>query len=457
MGGRPRARLCLACLWLLVWMITACSVPGGRNEPPPEVSGSGPFRSIPGMMTAFRMRENGCDMEPARQHAAEIMSFMLRIVVGQDGRPETRRDWATRGLDFPLNLDAMSREMSAMGGGNILRIMVFDPNILDLSQTLYYYDDRLGFSKGRFNVYPATEFLAIRLLLIKKIARGEKINLRALLERRRLLFDKGIRVGEKDLRATGLRGEEIELIRDMLGRAPYLFDYLGCPFLVKGLYEAGVLSVDETVTQKLAEANYRHFPCRAERGPDKRETVRIAILPSLTKEFLFGTSGAAFSPTGFVASGYLQETVKLLKQQIIEGAAAWIERKALEEGVETPGDPVLAPKWSEIVKSRVSFCVQDERPLVITPGNAAEVIEDVCPEADFTVILLGKNVYLSLFIDPDRDSYPAVNRVYLDFDDIRYAQAEDRYEPIAEIVYQALRKAAPGASGSWEGFQAFSP
>jgi hypothetical protein len=447
----------LTCVWVLVWMITACSVPGGRIEPSPEVPGSGLLRSAPGMGKAFRMRENGCDMEPARQHAGEIMSFMLRVVVGRDGRLETRRDWATRGLNFPLNLDAMSREMSAMGGGNILRIMVFDPNILDLSQTLYYYDDRLGFSKGKFNVYPATEFLAIRLLLIKKIARGEKINLRALLERRRLLFDKGRRVGEEDLKATGLRHEEIELIRDILVRAPYLFEYLGCPFLVEGLYETGVFSVDETVTQKLAEANYEDFPCRAERGPDKTETVRIAILPSLTKEFLFGTGDAALSPTGFVPTGYLHEMVEALKEQIIEGAAAWIERKALEEGLDTTGDPVLASSWSGIVRSKVNFCVQDERPMVVTPRNAAEVSEDVCPEADFTVILLGKNVYLSLFIDPDKDTYPAVNRVYLDFDDIRYVQAKERYESIGEVIYQAMRKDGVEEGFFWKGFREFSP
>jgi hypothetical protein len=444
-------------VWALLWMITACSGTGARIGSSPDVSESGPLRSATATGPALRMRDKGCDMEPARQHAGEIMSFMLRVVVGQDGRPETRRDWATRGLDFPLKLDAMSREMSAMEGGNILRIMVFDPNILDLSQTLYYYDDRLGFSKGRFNVYPATEFLAIRLLLVKKIARGEKINLRALLERRQLLFDKGRTVREEDLKATGLRFEEIELIRDILVRAPYLFEYLGCPFLVKGLYEAGVLSEEETVTQKLAEANYRDFPCRAERGPHKTETVRIAILPSLTKEFFFETTAAASSPTGFVASDYLQEMVQALKEQIIEGAAAWIERKALEEGVEIAGDRVMAPRWSEIVRSKVSFCVQEERPLVITPLNAAEVIEDVCREADFTVILLGKNVYLSLFIDPDKDTYPAVNRVYLDFDDIMYSQAKDKYEPIAKVIYQALRKVASGAPVSLGGLQAFSP
>jgi hypothetical protein len=397
-------------------------------------------------------------MDPARRHAVEVMSFMLQVVVGEDGRPETRGEWATRGLDFPLNLDAISREMSAAGGGNILRIMVFDSNILDLSQILYYYDDRLGFSKSKFNVYPATEFLAIRLLLIKKIARGEKINLRALLERKALLFDRGRRVGEKDLKATGLRAGEIELVRDILERAPYLFEYLSCPFLVKGLYEAGVLSVDETVNQKLAEANYRHFSCRPERGTDKANTtVRIAILPSLTKEFIFDNSEAALSPTGFVPSAFLQEMVKALKRQIIEGTAALIERKASKEGTDAARDPVLAPDWSEIVRSKVHFCVQEERPLVITPRNAAEVIEDVCPEADFTVILLGKNVYLSLFIDPDKDTYPAVNRLFLDFDDIRYAQTDDRYEPIAVLIYQALTKTASRPSRSRKGLHAFSP
>jgi hypothetical protein len=105
----------------------------------------------------------------------------------------------------------------------------------------------------------------------------------------------------------------------------------------------------------------------------------------------------------------------------------------------------------------VNFCVQDERPMVITPRNAAEVIGDVCPGADFTIILLGKNVYLSLFIDPDKDTYPAVNRMYLDFDDIRFVQAKDRYEPIAEIIYHAMSKAASGAASSLKSFCAFSP
>jgi len=382
---------------------------------------------------------------------------MLRVVLGQEGRPETRGEWATRGLDFPLDLDAISREMTVMGGGNILRIMVFDPNILDLSQTLYYYDDRLAFSRDKFNVYPATEFLAIRLLLIKKIARGEKINLRALLERKRLLFDKGAKVGAEDLEATNLRGEEFQLIRDILERAPYLFEYLGCPFLVKGLYEAGVLSMDETVREKLAEANYRDFPCRAEEGPDKTKTVRIAILPSLTKAFLFDTTEAESSPTGFVPTDFLQEMVGTLKAQIIKGAAAWIDRKAFDKGLETAGAPVSARDWRETVRSKVRFCVEDQRPLVVTPRNAAAVIEDVCPEADFTFILLGKKVYLSLFIDPDKDAYPAVNRAYLDFDDIKHVQAQDQYAPVGEVIYKALKRDAGGTAFPREQLQEFSP
>jgi hypothetical protein len=427
-------------------MIAACSGTGRTIDPFPDDEWPG---------QASRIRQPGCEMDPARQHAGEIMSFMLRVVVGQDGAPGTRRDWATRGLDFPLHLDAMSREMSALGGGNILRIMVFDPNILDLSQTLYYYDDRLGFNTGKFNVYPSTEFLAIRLLLIKKIAKGEKIHLRALLERRRLLFDKRLTVREEDLKATGLGSEEIELIRDLLERAPHLFEYLGCPFLVKGLYEAGVLSDDETITQKLAEANYRDFPCKAERGSDETKTVRIAILPSLTKEFLFDSNRAALSSTGFVPSSFLQEMVEVLKKQIIEGAAAWIGLKA--KGLDIAAGPGSRPNWPQIVKNKVTFCVQDERPLVITPRNAAEVIEDVCPDADFAVILLGKNVYLSLFIDPDRDIYPAVNRVYLDFDDVRYVQGQGKYELIGEVIYRALVKDGVDASFTWKGLQEFSP
>jgi hypothetical protein len=445
---RPRARLLITFVGVLIWLIAACSGTGPSMAPFPGDAGSSPLHSTPAPRLAPHIGQSGCEMDPARRHAGEIMSFLLQVVLGQDGRPETREDWATRGLDFPLNLDAVSREMSVTGGGNILRIMVFDPNILDLSQTLYYYDDRLGFSKDKFNVYPATEFMAIRLLLIKKIAKGEKINLGALLERRRMLFDKERKVGEEDLEAIGLRSEEIDLIRDILQSAPYLFEYLSCPFLVKGLYEAGVLSMDETVRQKLAEANYRDFSCRPEKRPEKTKMVRVAILPSLTKEFLFGTSRAASSPTGFVPSGHLEEMVEVLKEQIIEGAAAWMAQKALEAGFYTASDPLLLSSWSEIVRSKVNFCVQDQRPMVITPRNAAEVIEDVCPDSDFTIILLGKNVYLSLFIDPDKDTYPAVNRMYVDFDDIRFVQTKDRYEPIAEIIYHAMSKNTSGGATS---------
>ena len=456
-AGRLNAMLYLVWVGFLVWTITACSGPEGRIDPAREVRGSDSVYSSPTTDPVSRFRQRGCEMDPAKQHAGEIMAFMLRVVLGQEGRPETRGEWAIRGLDFPLRLDAVSREMSFMEGGNILRLMVFDPNILDLSQTLYYYDDRLGFSKGKFSVYPATEFLAIRLLLLQKLAKGEKIKLSGLLERRPLLFDKGRRVEEEDIEATGLHIEEIALIRDILERAPYLFEYLGCPFLVKGLYEAGVFSVDEALGMKLGEANYRDFPCRPESVPENSKRVWVAILPSLTKEFLFGTSGSASSPTGFVPSSYLKEVVGALKVQIIEGAAAWIDKKALEEGFKTAGDSGSAPNWPERVKNRVSFCVQDQRPLVITPGNAAEVIEDVCPEADFTVVLLGKNVYLSLTIDPDKDSYPAVNRLYLDFDDVKYVQARDRYAPIGEFIYRALKRDAAQAAFPLKVFQTFYP
>jgi hypothetical protein len=46
-------------------------------------------------------------------------------------------------------------------------------------------------------------------------------------------------------------------------------------------------------------------------------------------------------------------------------------------------------------------------------------------KADFALILLGKNVYRAIHIDPENDIYPHEKRIYLDVDDVRYQQIDD--------------------------------
>jgi hypothetical protein len=83
--------------------------------------------------------------------------------------------------------------------------------------------------------------------------------------------------------------------------------------------------------------------------------------------------------------------------------------------------------------------VQDDRPLVIYPSNAEAVVRQVCPEADFVLILLGKNVYLSFAIDPEKDVYPSTNRMYLDIIDLKYAQIDQELDIIARFVLAKLK------------------
>jgi len=61
-------------------------------------------------------------------------------------------------------------------------------------------------------------------------------------------------------------------------------------------------------------------------------------------------------------------------------------------------------------------------------------IREVCPEADFTVILLGKNTYRAIYVDPVRDIYPSVNRLYLDIMDIEYNQAGEEIDTISQFI-----------------------
>ena len=80
-----------------------------------------------------------------------------------------------------------------------------------------------------------------------------------------------------------------------------------------------------------------------------------------------------------------------------------------------------------------------KRPLVIYPDNAEKVIQALCPDADFNFILLGKNVYLSIYFDAQRDIFPSANRVYLDITDIQRTQSDYDIDQIGEFLFNRLR------------------
>ena len=79
---------------------------------------------------------------------------------------------------------------------------------------------------------------------------------------------------------------------------------------------------------------------------------------------------------------------------------------------------------------------------MVQPGNAEEVIQDVCPDADFVVIVTDKNLYLPMNVDEERDVYPHVPRVYLDMLDLRYGRVDDWIEEIAGFIRAGLGRGA---------------
>ena len=61
-----------------------------------------------------------------------------------------------------------------------------------------------------------------------------------------------------------------------------------------------------------------------------------------------------------------------------------------------------------------------------------------CHDSDFNVIVLGKNVYLSMHI-LDVDTFPHVNRLYLDMMDIQHGQADYEISQISMFVFNSLK------------------
>jgi hypothetical protein len=359
--------------------------------------------------TAPREDQRGvAALTPAQGYAGEIMSYLLRVVLGEAGKPDARKEWATKGCRSDLRLQSFYEIMSSPER-NIQDIMVLDSNILDLSRILYRYDEKLSYSKGRpglASIYPAPEFLAVRMLLLRKIERGEKISLQALFERESKLLRKTYQPAREDLQATNLRVEEWFLIRDILWKEPHLYDYLKSPFLVKALYETGAVEKDGFAARKMAEASYRGLRCRLLAGSGAQDGVKILFLPSMTKDFEPRSPGDTLRPTPFLC-----EMLDRLQNEVVD----CVKRKSGK-----------APE--------VSFYILDELPVVVYPEIAEEVIRAVCPDADFTVIVLGKNVYLALYIDEARDAYPAVNRMYIDLADIQYNQIHEMCERISEFI-----------------------
>lgn len=381
------------------------------------------------------------NLTPAQQYSCELLAYLLKVVLGRGGQPESRDPWRVRAVDEALDFDHIVKTMTDPEK-NRLDFMVLDPNILDLSQVLFYYDDKLSLYKGDYgvtSVYPAPEILALRLFILKKMNANEKIDLDALMRRKATLLDKDHEISPEDLAETGLSALEMKFLRDIFQSEPAFYRYLTCPFLLKELKEADVLASGTVTEEIIQSAHYNRFPYNPNCVWKKNDAVRIAFLPSMTKEFVHGEKHPSLSEYGFRPTEFLNDIFFKLQKEILEAT-----RKTLWGILSKPPYPKLTkPQWNalwqRISRNEIAFCVENRRPLVIYPDNAAEVTRQVFPEADFSVILLGKNTYRAIFFDPAKDLYPSVNRLYMDIMDIEYDQGGEEIDIISHYICSRMK------------------
>lgn len=399
---------------------------------------------------------NSNKLTPAQQYAGEILSYLLRVVLGQAGCLESRRDWQTRGLHEGLDFKNIVEIMTNVEK-NELALMVLDPDILDLTRVLYYYDKRMSLYKGEFNVisiYPAPEFVAIRLLLLQKIHRNERLDLKNLIRREEILFNRDVNPSQEDLDAVNLRPDELRLLRDLLEKEPHIYQYLRCPFLVRALYETGAIKGGQFTDRRIREATYKNCPCRHFGGSKAIDAVKIVFLPSMTKEFYYGAPHRGLSRHGFKPTEFFEEITNKLKMAVLAATRTGLKKEIIRQkkGRSKINGSDLDRFVDQIVAENISFYIEDERPLVVYPANAGQVIKDVCPDADFAIIILGRNVYRAIYFDKARDIYPHVNRLYIDVMDIKHAEIQEDMEKVCEFICSKLKDplkkiiATPGTS-----------
>jgi len=378
---------------------------------------------------------------PAQQYSGELLAYLLKVVLGRAGQPQSREDWRVRGIDEELDFDHIVKVMRDPQK-NQLDFVVLDPDILDLSQVLYHYDEKLSLYKGEYGItgiYPAPEVLAIRLFLLKKIKSREKIDLDAFMRREADLLNENYQPSPEDLAATGLSAREMKFLRDIFQSEPTFYRYLTCSFLLKELKETDVLASGSLTEKIIQSSDYTQFRCKPIGSRGNKNTVSIAFLPSMTKEFIFGKNHPSLSEYGFKPTEFLEHIFIKLKKEILKTT-----RERLKRELSKPPYPKLTERqwhefWHQISQKDIAFYIENKRPLVIYPENATKVIREICPEADFTIILLGKNTYRAIYFDPTKDLYPSVNRFYMDIMDIKYNQVGEEIAIISQFICSHLK------------------
>ncbi len=418
------------CFYMLSIALSLCLL---SCTSPPVSQQSGLIDPKPGYLSEKK------GFTPHHAYAGEVLSYMMRVVVGLEGAPEKQTQWRTRGLDAPLDFNQISKLMYGPVHKRS-KIMVLDTNILGLSEILYHYNEGFNLFKGTHthpSLYPSAELVALRMLMIRKMNNKKAINFKEMVAQKAIFFNRDLPVKKYRLRRMEIDMEEFNLLRDVFGSDPMFGRYLDHPFLIAAFLDAGIVKTN-SFTRKLAKKSaYKKMPCDIITSSDQKKRFTIAILPSMTKMFEApGPDDSGFL-CGFKPTAEYEAIINKLTSMLTDQAMAL--KASQNDGVlnRIPGNRESADAEnpsSETPLAGIRIQHFNKRPLVVFPGNVRQVISAVCPEADLVIVIMGKNVYRSIHMDPDQDVVPKADVFFLDIMDVKYGLITDEIQIMAQKI-----------------------
>ena len=394
-------------------------------------------------------------LSPAQNYAGEVLSYLLQVVVGYAGPEGKRQVWRTKGSGHNLVFYEISKKMSDPEYRKT-DLIVMDADLLGLSDVLYQYEPLFNQFKGRYvvdSVYPSSELIAIRLLILEKLNQGKQVSFSAIRSRESLFQANAALPSPADLTAMNLSVDEFQLIKDVFLSEPLYLAYYKHPFIVEALTRIGFFAPDKmTKASRERVSSGRYARCQAFDAAGSRQ-VNIAILPSLIHEFQFDNMYQSPYNLGFRPTEAYLNAVYTLKTEIVSRTANRVRYELLNTSA---GRKLNEETWQHLWTHRylpnIRFQLLDTKPFSIYPENAEWILKDLCPQADLSVIVLGKNVYRTMNFKAGDDSIPVSGRIYLDIEDIGLAMVGEQVDGIADFIAKRLLQVPVAAGGEAAAF-----
>jgi hypothetical protein len=381
------------------------------------------------------------NLSPAQDYAGEVLSYLLQVVVGHAGPEGKRQVWRTKGSGHNLVFQEISKKMTDPEYRKT-DLIVMDADLLGLSDVLYQYEPLFNQFKGRYvvdSVYPSSELIAIRLLILEKLNQGRRVSFSAMRSRESLFQADAALPSPDDLTAMNLSVDEFQLIKDVFLSEPLYLAYYKHPFIVEALTRIGFFAPDKMTKASSERVSYNRYAWSQAFDNAGSRQVNIAILPSLIHEFQFGNVYQSPYDFGFRPTAAYLNAVDTLKTEIVSRTAAQVRNELLNTSA---GRKLNEEAWQNLWTRRylpyIRFQLLNTKPFSIYPENAEWILKGLCPQADLSVIVLGKNVYRTMDFKAGDDSMPVSGRIYVDIEDIGLAMVGEQVGSIADFITKRL-------------------